>query len=505
MQTQLTNAKQTDLLTLLAPALLLLLLHTVTNGQYGFHRDELQTLDDARFPAWGYVAYPPLTPMVARLALELFGPSLVGVRLFGSLAEAGVLVLAGLIARELGGGRWAQVVAALAAAIAPLALIQGALLQYVSLDHLWWVLIAYLAVRRLTSGSPRWWLAIGVVIGLGMLTRYTILVCVAGLVGGVLLTPLRRDLASPWLWGGAALALLVALPNLLWQAQHGFVGLEYTAAIHARDVRIGRASGFLPEQLVVGANLFTLPLWLAGLWFTLRDPAGRRFRLLGWMYVIPLALFLVAQGRSYYLAPAYPMLLAAGAVLGERRLAALSARARRLGRGVVWALLALGFAAFAPIGQPVAPIGSGLWRLADSIHDTFREEVGWPELVDAAAAAYHALPPEERATAAILAGNYGEAGAVDLYGPARGLPPSISGVNSHWQRGYGDPPPRTLVLLGFDRADAEQLFQRCELAGHVTNAYGVQNEETRDHLDIFVCRDPREPWPALWPRLRRFG
>jgi hypothetical protein len=223
------------------------------------------------------------------------------------------------------------------------------------------------------------------------------------------------------------------------------------------------------------------------------------------MYLIPLALFLVAQGRSYYLAPAYPMLLAAGAVLVQRWLAGLSQRAARWGRGVVWALLALGFAAFAPIMLPVAPIGSGLWDLANSVHDNFREEVGWPELVDATAAAYHALPPEERATAAILAGNYGEAGAVDLYGPARDLPPAISGVNSHWARGYGDPPPRTVVVLGFDRAAAEQLFQRCDLSGRVTNPYGVRNEESADHPDIFVCREPREPWPALWPRLRRFG
>jgi len=487
---------------LLLLALARLLLHGLTNGQYGFHRDELATLDDARHLAWGYVAYPPLTPFLARLALELFGSSLTGLRLFSALAQCLAMVLAGLMARELGGGRPAQLVAAVAAAIAPISLIQGSMFQYVSFDYLWWVLIAYLLIRLLKSDNPHWWLAIGAVIGLGMMTKYTIIFYVAGLVIGVLLTPARRYLASPWLWGGVACSLLIFLPNLIWQLQHDFISLEFLTSIHARDVQIGRTEGFLIEQLLVSTNIVTLPLWLAGLFYYFFTIAGRPYRLLGWLYLIPFILFLVAQGRSYYLAPAYPMLIAAGAVVWERWLAALSSRTAW---AASWAVLAVGSLLSGALALPIAPVNSGLWEVTREVHDDFAEQIGWPELVETVAAIYAALPETEQPQTAILAGNYGEAGAINLYGPAYNLPKAISGVNTYWLRGYGDPPPQTLIVLGFTRDQAGQFFASCELAGRVANRYQVENEETTDHPNIFICRGLRRPWPELWPQLRRFG
>jgi 4-amino-4-deoxy-L-arabinose transferase-like glycosyltransferase len=494
-----------DLAVLLLLAAARLLLHTLTNGQYGFHRDELATIDDARHLAWGYVAYPPLTPFVARLALELFGPSLVGLRLWSALAQAAAMVLTGLMARELGGGRWAQIVAALATAIAPISLLMGALFQYVAFDHLAWVAAAYCLICLLKSGDPRWWLGLGAVVGLGLLTKYTIAFWLAGLLAGLLLTPNRRWLATRWPWLSGALALLLFLPNLLWQAQHGFVSLEFLAAIHARDLALGRTRGFLAEQLVVSANPFTSPLWLAGLWFFLLAPAGQRFRLLAWLYLVPFALFFIAQGRSYYLGPAYPPLLAAGSVVLERWLASLRTGPARLGRGLTYAGLAAGGALGVALMLPIAPVGSELWRMSSAVHDNFAEQIGWPELVETVAGVYAALPAGERPATALLAGNYGEAGAINLYGPAAGLPRAISGVNSYWARGYGDPPPQTVIVLGFRREAAERLFERCEPAGRLTNRYGILNEETSDHPDIFVCRGPRQPWPLLWAELRRFG
>jgi hypothetical protein len=328
--------------------------------------------------------------------------------------------------------------------------------------------------------------------------------CAAGLAVGVLLTPARRWLASPWPWLGAALASLLFLPNLLWQAQHGFVALEFLQAIHARDVAIGRTQGYLPEQLFVSANPFTIPLWLAGLWFYFFSPAGRPYRLLGWLYVVPFVLFLIGQGRSYYLGAAYPPLFAAGAVVLEGWLRSLRAAPARLVRGLTWAALAVGAAVAAALMLPIAPVGSDLWRVSSSVHDNFVEQIGWPDLVETVAEIYTALPAEERPGAAILTSNYGQAGAIALYGPAAGLPAAISGVNSYWARGYGDPPPTTLILLGFRQEAAERLFERCDLAGRVTNRYGVRNEETRNP-EIFVCRGPRQPWLTLWPELRRFG
>jgi 4-amino-4-deoxy-L-arabinose transferase-like glycosyltransferase len=262
-------------------ALAVFLIHMLTNGQYGFHRDELATLDDARYLAWGYVAYPPLTPFIGRIALELFGPSLVGVRLFPAFAQSLVLLLAGLIVRELGGSRLAQIVGALAAAISPSTLNQGSMLMYVSFDYLWWVLIAYFVIRLLKSEDPRWWLGIGAVIGVGMMTKYTMVFFAVALVGAVLLTQARRYLTSPWLWGGVALSLLIFLPNLIWQVQHHFISLTYLNSIHNRDISIGRTSGFLVEQIILCANFFTVPFWVAGLYHFFFNPQGKRYRLLG--------------------------------------------------------------------------------------------------------------------------------------------------------------------------------------------------------------------------------
>ncbi len=249
-----------DLGILILLALAKLLFHILTNTQYGFHRDELQTLDDARYLAWGYVTYPPLAPFIARLALTLFGPSLDGLRFFGALSQSFAMVFAALMARELGGKRFAQILAALAVAIAPLSLAMSTLFEYTGFDYLWWVLLAYLVVRLLKSDDARWWLGIGGVVGVGMMTRYTIAFGVAGLVMGVLLTQARRYLTSSWLWAGVVLAILIVLPNLIWQWQHNFISLQFLTSIHARDISIGRTNDFLIDQFRVSTNPLTLPL-----------------------------------------------------------------------------------------------------------------------------------------------------------------------------------------------------------------------------------------------------
>jgi len=477
-------------------AAVLVTVHTLTNGQYGFHRDELATIDDARQLAWGYVAYPPLTPFIARVALELFGPSLAGLRFFAALAQGLAVILAGSMARELGGNRPAQLVAAIAVAIAPMSIGAGELFQYVSFDYLWWVLAAWMMIRLFKSEDPRWWIGVGAAVGLGMITKYTMGVLVIGIAGGLLLMPARRYLKSPWLWDGVALSVIIFLPNLLWQIQHHLISLDFLRSIHARDVRIGRTNGFLLNQLFVPACFLTVPLWLAGLHYYFFTEDGRRYRPIGWMFIITLVVFLVARGRDYYMAPAYPMLLAAGAV-------ALTSRSR-LVRGLIWAGLGIG-GALGVLIMPIAPVNSALWNAVGSKIDNFREEIGWPELVQTVATIRGSLPAGERAGTGILTGNYGEAGAVDLYGPAYGLPKAISGIDSYWLRGYGDPPPHTLIVLGLSRTALEQDFESCESAGQITNRYGVMNEETTDHRDIYVCRRLRTPWPDFWKRIQSFG
>jgi 4-amino-4-deoxy-L-arabinose transferase-like glycosyltransferase len=477
----------------------------LSNGQCGWHRDELDTLDNARYLAWGYVAYPPFAPFIARVALILFGPSMIGVRLFSTLAQAMSMILAGLMAKEMGGRRWAQVVAAVAVAIAPFALLGGSIFHYSSFDYLWWVLIAYLMIRLLKSEDPRWWLGIGAGIGMGMMTKYTIAFLVIGLVVGVLLTRTRSNLLSPWLWGGAVLAILIVMPNLIWQIQHDFISLEFMSSIHARDVRIGRAEGFLVEQLIFSANVVTIPLWVAGLYFYFFAKPGRNYRAIGWMFAIPLVLIFIAQGRSYYLAPAYPMLFAGGAVIVEGWLAALSVGRERLIKGVVWGIFVVGGMAFAVVALPIAPVNSQVWDAVSEINGELKEQIGWPELVETVADIYAALPDEDKLQTGILTGNYGEAGAINLYGPGYGLPRAISGVNSYWIRGYGDPPPQILIVIGLDPGIVCTEFESCQTVGRITNRYGVLNEETEQHPQILLCRAARSPWPELWERLRSFG
>jgi hypothetical protein len=482
---------------LLILAVLRFLLHTLTNGQYGFHRDELATLDDARHLAWGYVAYPPLTPFVARVALVLLGSAPAAVRFFTALAQCAAMVVAGLMARELSGGRTAQVVAAIAVAVSPVSMAAGHLFQYVSFDFLWAVLAVYFVIRLLRSGDGRWWIAVGAAIGLGLMTRYTTAWLVAGLGVGFLVTPARKYLMSRWLIVGAALALAIILPNLIWQAQHDFISIDFLRTIHARDVRIGRTDGFLWKQFLVPANLFTIPLWIAGLLFYFRKPGGERFRTLGWAFVAALGLFTAAQARDYYTAPLYPMLLAAGAVMSEQW--------PRWSRGLNWAGLAVALLAGIIFLLPVAPINSRWFEASLRVNGDLREEIGWPELVDAVAKIRDSLPANERTTAGILTGNYGEAGAIDLYGPAHGLPQALSRVNSFWLRGYGDRPPGTLIVVGLSPRFVNRYFASCESEGMITNRYGVANEESENDKYLWVCRGLREPWPEFWQKIKAWG
>jgi Dolichyl-phosphate-mannose-protein mannosyltransferase len=493
-----------DLWLLLVLAVLKLAFHTATNGQYGFHRDELQTLSDARSLDWGFVPYPPLVPFLGRIEWVLFGESLTGFRFFAAAAQCTAMVLAGLMARRFGGGRAAMLVATFAVAIAPISLAASSLFQYTSFDYLWVVLLAYCIVRRIDSDDARWWLAIGAVVGLGMMTKYTMLLFAAGIGIGVLFTPLRDDLRSKWPWLGIILAIVVVLPNLLWQVEHHFIYLDFVKEIHARDVRIGRAAGFWIDQLTIATNLLTLPLWLLGLYFLFFAADGRRFRIVGWLAVIPVALFALAQGRGYYAGPVYPMLFAGGAAQLQQVLDRRGPALQRVGWGVT-ALLLLAGSIVVPVVLPLVPVNSSHWAFVNDKQGDFREEFGWPELTREVARIWNGLSAEERSHAGIIAGNYGEAGAIELYAPAYALPPVISDVNSFWLRGPGDPVPQNLVVVGGKREELETVCASVELAGHTGNDAHVSNEETERHPDIFICRGLRQSLDKLWPKLLHFG
>ena len=477
------------------------IIHLLTNGRYGFHRDELQFLSDALHPDWGFVAYPPLTPIVERIALALFGPSMVGLRLFSVIAQAFAIAVTGLMAAELGGGRLAQITAALAVALSGLPLFEGTEFQYTSFDYLWWVLIAYFVIRLLKSENPRWWLAIGATVGVGLMTKYAIIFFVAGILVGLVLTQARRFLASGWFWAGTGLALLIFLPNLIWLVRHDFISYHFLQHIHVRDVGEGRANGFFSDQFLICTNVFSAPLWIAGLVWFLRSG---RYRMLAWMYVAPLALFVFAKGRGYYLAGAYPMLIAMGATVGEKWVTSLSQRRRRVIEFLFFTGLTVCGLYIIAIVLPLASSGP-LKEFALSHNGDLREEIGWNDLVKTVAGIWDALPEEQRAHVGVLVGNYGEQGAIEILGAAYHLPVPISGTNSAWLRGYPVPPPSTLIVIGISRAYADETFTSCRLAGHNGNSEGVKNEESEYHPDVFLCGGPRKPWPEFWAHFQAFG
>jgi hypothetical protein len=475
-------------------ALAKLAVHLLTNGVLGFHRDELYYLASGRHLAPGYVDYPPFTPLLARLGLALFGPSVFGLRLFTTLAGVAMVVLAGLIARELGGGRFAQLLAAGAALASPMLLGANWLFQTVTFDQLTWTVALLLAVRLVRTGDPRWWLAVGAVLGVGVEVKYTVLVLGFGLAVGALATPVRRHLLTAWPWLGALAALLLLAPNLAWQVQNGWPSVAFIVGHPQNQADSFSPPVFLAQHVALVGPL-ALPLWLAGWYRLLRRP---ELRMLGMTALTGFAAFLV-EGKSYYAGPLFPLLLAAGAVGVE---AVGRDRARWLRSATVTAL-ALNAVVLLPLAIPVVP-ASRLHALGlDAIRKDYADTVGWPELADQVAAVYDSLPPDERAQAVVLAANYGEAGAIDLYGPARGLPSAICPELTYWYWKPGHVDDRTVIVAGYPRDYVERYFASVEPAATITMPFGVDNEEVG--REIVVARQPRVPLDSAWAEMRRFG
>ncbi|MFZ1085497.1 MAG: glycosyltransferase family 39 protein [Terracidiphilus sp.] len=481
------------------------LLHLIAGARYGFHRDELLTYSNARDLEWGYVVYPPVTAFLGRIELTLFGSSLIGFRFFAAIACGIVAVLTGLMARAMGGGRQAMLASAFAASFGGAVFFTGSFMSYMSFDLLAWVAVAWCVTRLLQSGDARWWLGIGVFIGLGLMTKYTMAFFAAALLCALLLTPNRRFLRSPWFWCGMALTLLIVAPNLWWQLQHHFVSLAWMRSIHTRDIGLGRADNFLLNQLWEICGVTALPLLFAGLWFLFARPEGKRWRMIGWMYVFTLVFLMAVRGRDYYLAPAYPMLLAAGAAWSESCLRSLPVQRQTRLLRVAWATLSIGGLIIAALVLPIAPINSAYWRVQDTITPQFNMQIGWPELAATVAQVRDSLPAAERAGVGVLAADEGEAGAVNLYGRAYGLPRALSGMNSNWLRGYGDPPPQTVIAVGFKPGELNPIFASCQVAAQLWNPYGVANDTFRDRDQVYICRNIRLPWPEFWKRFQYYG
>ena len=469
------------------------LLLVVTSNRYGYHRDELYFRVAARHPAWGYDDQPALTPLVGRFSEWMFGADPRGLRMLSAVAMALVVVLVALIARELGAGAAGQAVAALATAASAAAMAVGHLLSTTTFDVLVWVTLVYVVARILGGGDARQWLLVGLVAGIGLENKQLVLLLVVALACGCLLAR-RWDLArNPWLWSGAGLAFALWLPNLLWQARHGWPQLELADKIGQEDP-VGNRVQLLPLQFLLIGPLLA-PLWIGGLWWLLRRPEARPYRPLGFAYVVLLVIALVTGGKPYYTMGFLLVLLGAGGVVAESWMR--DRRGRKLALG---AAIAVSAAVAAVITLPLVPVEDVHATPIPDLNEDAIETIGWPTFAATVGRVWNELPQSERSTAVVYASNYGEAGAIARYGRAHGIPRAYSGHNAFWR--FGRPPDgaRPIIVVGYHHREALRGdFRGCVLSARIDNGVALDNEE--QGAPIWTCATTTEAWSRLWPRL----
>jgi hypothetical protein len=496
---------------LLCLAGLKLLFHLAVNlwGGYEIFRDELYYLACADHPAWGYVDQPPLSVWLLGAIRSLLGDSLFAIRLLPAVAGAGVVLFAGLLAREMGGGRFAVGLAATAALVSGSVLALSSFYSMNAFDLLLVAVAMYALARLIATDEPRWWIAIGLALGLGLLNKVGVLWVGLGLAVGLVVTAERRWLATRWPWLAGALALALFAPYLLWNAANDWAHLAFIESAVSGKYSGLDAWSFL-TGLVLDQNPSTLLLWGSGLVWLLVAGAAGRYRLFGVVWVVAcLVLLINGQSKSGYLASAFTGLFAAGGVAWERWIPARVAL-----RAVAVAVVGLG-AVLAPLATPVLPVESyiryaralGVGPSTDEGHELaelpqfYADMFGWQRKASAVAEVYRALPAEERAVAAIFADNYGRAGAIDYWAEEYGLPGAIGNHNNYWLWGPGHATGEVVIVLGGDRADLEERFASVEVAGVARCDYCIPYE--RD-LPIHVARGLRQPIAEIWPLIGHY-
>ncbi|HSL20236.1 MAG TPA: glycosyltransferase family 39 protein [Vicinamibacterales bacterium] len=473
-------------------------------NRYGIFRDELYYIACAEHLGWGYVDHPPFVALVAWVSRRLFGDSLLAIRLLSALCGGAVLLLTGRLALMLGGDRWSAALAAIGVAIAPVMLFLFHILSMNAWDILWWTATAYVVTRIVKEERPRLWLLAGVFIGLGLETKTSMAFLALGLTVGVLLTRERRWLRSRHLWIGAAIAAVVAAPHIAWQVANGWPTIEFirnaSALKNARLTSLQFAGSQLLEMHPVNGVLL-----LAGLWFFFTAENGR-FRIFGWTYVAIFLLVFLQNGKTYYLAPSYPLMFAGGSV-GLMRL--LSGRAR-LFRPVVIAVVLAAGAIVLPAAFPLLPVETyiaytrvlGLRPPNAERSETaelpqfFADMFGWDAIVGTVADVYRSLPPEDQKKVGIVGLNYGVAGAIDFLGPRHGLPlNAISPHNSYYLWGSGDVTGEVLIVVGGRPEDHRESYASVEPVAMIECGYCMPFE---NHRPVYVLRKPTRSFEEIW-------
>lgn len=502
-----------DAALLLFLPLVKLLLHFWNNahGGYGIFRDELYFIACGEHLAWGYVDQPPMVAIAAAAERALLGDSLFAIRFLPALAGAAVVLITGLIARELGAGRFGVFLAQLAALIAPVFLSIHTILSMNVFEHLFWALAVLVAVRIAKLGAPRWWIVFGVIVGLGLLTKHSMAFFCIALFVGLLISAERRQLAQRWFWSGAAIAGVIFLPHVIWQVQNDFPMVELL-----RNGQLYKNAPFEPGAFLWGVFLEFHPanivLAAGALWFLLIAPHGKPYRFLGWTVVTLLVLFVALKAKPYYVAPIYPLLYAAGATALAMW---TTGNMGRWVRGALVAVMIITGAATAPLAMPLLPPQDFLTharRLGiagppserhqmGSLPQFFADMHGWEEMVRVVADAYQRLSPEERAKSAIFTSNYGEAGAIDFFGAKYGLPKAISGHNNYFLWGPPDHEVEIVITVGESREDVLETFEEVEEAGRFAHPYAMPYETRHP---ILIARKPRFDLRDVWPAVKEY-
>ena len=489
-----------------------LLLHLLTNGRYGYFRDEMYYIACGRHLAFGYVDQPPLSILLLRLSQILLGDSLFAIRLLPALAGAAAVALTGAIAREMGGRAWAIALACAGSFCALFNLAVGNFFSMNAFEPLLWMGCVYLLVRIINGGSPTLWLGFGALLGLSLENKHSTAFFAAGIFVALILTPERRHFVGKWIWLGGLIAFAIALPNILWQAWHHWPTYELLNNISHSDKNVALNPVQFIAQQVVFMNPGTLPLWVAGLFWLFGSHEGRRYRALGIIYLVTLAEFIILHGKSYYLAPAYPMLFAAGGVAVER---VFAARLKWVKPLLLSAIFVTGVLC-APLAVPILPpdklvaymraIHLQLPRTETShtaaLPQLFADQFGWEQMVGSVAHVYHHLRPEDEKRAAIFCQNYGEAGAIDFFGPKLGLPPAISGHQNYFLWGPRDWTGEVVLVLDTNDEDEREQFASVEDLGQVVSSPWAMPFERRMH--IFLCRDLKMNMREFWPHVKKW-
>jgi hypothetical protein len=479
--------------------------HFLCNSKYGYFRDELYYAACGEHLAWGYVDHAPLVALASRVSRGLFGDSLFALRLLPALSAAPKVWLAGWMAREIGGARFAQFFAALLVFLAPIYLTFDNFLSMNAFEPVFWMACAAMVLRILNGGSLRLWLLFGLVAGIGILNKHSMLFFGSGIAIGLLLTSARKQFARIEIWMALFIAFLIFLPNLLWEIRNGYPTIALLHTVIGTKYSTVSPLTYVGEQFLL-LNPLAAPLWLAGVYFVLFDREGRKYSVLGYAYLVVLLEMILLHGKIYYLAPAYIMFLAGGAVWWERK---IFVRPGAWLKPVVLAPIIVSGIIAAPLAMPILPVAAAVKYCAffgvqevkvenvplNSLPQLFGDMFGWREQVQAVARAVQSLPTDERSRVTLLAYNYGEAGAIDYFGKRYGLRKAISGHNQYGAWGPHGASGDVVIAIGFAKARLDRAFGDVQAFATISPEYALPEESG---LTIYICRQPRQNLADSW-------